>query len=330
MPSPAFLILLLAVLLFAYLNGVTDSANVVAPVISVRALSARRALWMTAAAVTVAPFIPFGVGVGVARAFGAGIVNPANVTLPIVLAATLSAILWRWITWRLGLPSSSSHAIVGGLLGAGLAGAGWSALEWQGVIKVFAALFVSPALGLLMGYALTRLVYFLAEWATPRINTAFRVGQILTALALALSWGANDAQKTIGLLALGLAAATGQPFDIPLWIIASSTAAVVFGTLVGGWRIIRTLGGKFYRIRPIHGLAAQAAAAVVIFGAASVGGPVSTTQVVSTAILGAGAADRVSKVRWGVVEEILWAWVFTIPATAIVGAGLLVVMRWWV
>jgi PiT family inorganic phosphate transporter len=324
--SPAFLILLASALTFAYLTGITDSANVVAPVISVRALSARRALWMTALAVTVAPFI---FGVGVARTFGAGIVMPGSVTLPIVLAATISAILWRWVTWWLGLPSSSSHAIVGGLLGAGLAGAGLGVVNLFGLFRVLIALFVSPALGLLMGYALTRLVYFLAEWATPRINNAFRVGQILTALTLGLSWGANDAQKTIGLIALGLATATGQPFTIPLWIIAASTAAVALGTMTGGWRIIRTLGGRFYQIRPIHGLAAQAAAAAVIFSAAFVGGPVSTTQVVSTSILGAGAADRVSKVRWGVAGEILWAWVFTIPATAFVGAGLFSVIRWW-
>ncbi len=163
--------------------------------------------------------------------------------------------------------------------------------------------------------------------ASPRINNTFRQGQVLTAFALALSWGANDAQKTIGLLALGAAAATGQPFSIPPWAIAAAVSAVALGTLTSGRRLIRTLGGRFYRIRPINGLAAQLASALVIFGAARLGGPVSTTQVVSTAIMGAGAAERVNKVRWGVATNILIAWVLTIPATALLGAALLFLLR---
>ena len=323
--SPIFLILLFTSLLFAYLNGVSDSANIVAPVISVHALSARRALVITAAAVTVAPFV---FGVAVARTFGVGIIAPESATPAVVLAATLSAILWRWITWWLGIPSSSSHALVGGLVGAGLAGAGLGAVNLFGLFRVLIALFVSPAIGLLVGYELTRAFYYLAQWGTPRINNAFRMGQVAAALALALSWGANDAQKTIGLLALGVAAASGKPFAISAWIIAAAMAGIALGTLTGGWRIIRTLGGRFYRIRPIHGFAAQTAAASVIFGAAILGAPVSTTQVVSTAILGAGAAERVTKVHWAIAGEILWAWVLTIPATALAGAGLFFVCRW--
>jgi inorganic phosphate transporter, PiT family len=322
--TPGFILLLAASLLFAYLNGVTDSANIVAPVISARASSPRRALAMTAVATMVAPFI---FGVAVARTFGVGILAPATATLAIVVAGTLSAIVWRWITWHLGLPSSSSHGLVGGMVGAGLAGVGLGAINSVGLLKVLAALFFSPAVGLLMGYLLTRLIYFLAQWASPRINNAFRQGQVLTAFALALSWGANDAQKTIGLLALGLAAGTGQEFSIPAWTIVITMAAVGLGTLTSGWRLIRTLGAKFYRIRPVHGLAAQIASAGVLISAAAVGGPVSTTQVVSTAIMGAGAADRINKVRWGVAADILWAWVLTIPATAALGAGLLVLLR---
>jgi PiT family inorganic phosphate transporter len=170
-------------------------------------------------------------------------------------------------------------------------------------------------------------VYFVARQASPRINSTFRQGQILTACLLALSWGANDAQKTIGLLALGAAAANGQGFTVEPWAIIASMAAVAAGTLFSGSRLIRTLGGRFYRIRPINGLAAQLASALVIFSAAALGGPVSTTQVVSTAIMGAGAAERVNKVRWGVAGDILIAWVLTIPATAIIGAGLLYVLR---
>jgi len=323
--SPTFLILLAASLFFAYLNGVSDSANIVAPVISVHALSARRALVITAAAVTVAPFV---FGVAVAHTFGAGIIAPESATPAVVLAATLSAILWRWITWWLGIPSSSSHALVGGLVGAGLAGAGLGAVNLFGLFRVLIALFVSPAIGLLVGYELTRLFYYLAQWGTPRINNAFRMGQVAAALALALSWGANDAQKTIGLLALGVAAASGKPFAISAWIIVAAMVGIAVGTLTGGWRIIRTLGGRFYRIRPIHGFAAQTAAASVIFGAAILGAPVSTTQVVSTSILGAGAAERVTKVHWAIAGEILWAWVLTIPATALAGAGLFIICKW--
>ena len=178
-----------------------------------------------------------------------------------------------------------------------------------------------------MGFLITRAVYFLAHWASPRINSTFRHAQVLTAFGLALSWGANDAQKTIGLLALGAAAATGQSFSIPTWVVAAAVAMVTLGTVTSGRRLIRTLGGRFYRIRPINGLAAQLASALVIFGAAGLGGPVSTTQVVSTAIMGAGAAERVNKVRWAVATNILIGSVLTIPATALRGAGLLLVVR---
>jgi PiT family inorganic phosphate transporter len=325
--TPSFIAIALTTLLFAYLNGITDSANVVAPVISSRALEPRRALLLTAAAAFVAPFL---FGVAVARAFGAGVLVPAGASPAVVLAATLSALVWRWLTWRWSLPSSSSHGLVGGLVGAGMAAAGLGVVNLGGLLKVFLALFFSPAVGLLAGYAITGLVYWLAQRATPRVNVLFRYGQVLTAAVLALSWGANDAQKTIGLLALGLAAETGQPFGIPAWTIVASMAAIVLGTLTSGTRLIRTLGARFYRIRPVHGLAAQIASAAVIFGAAAVGGPVSTTQVVSTSILGAGAAQRINMVRWGIATDILWAWVLTVPATIVLGAGLLWVLEWLV
>jgi len=318
-------LLIIAILLLAYLGGVTDSANVVAPVISARALSPRRSLLLTAAAASVAPFI---FGLAVARSFGEGVIAPAFATPAVVLAATLSALLWRWLTWRWGLPSSLSHGLVGGMVGAAWMGAGLTAVNVAGLVKVLLALFISPAAGLAIGWVVTGLIYWLAQWATPRVNVWFRFGQVLTAGGLALSWGANDAQKTIGLLALGLAAATGQPFAIPVWVVGLSVGAVALGILTTGWRLIRTLGAKFYRIRPVHGLAAQLAAASVIFGAAALGGPVSTTQVVSTSILGAGAADRVNKVRWRVATDILWAWVLTLPATAALGAaGVWVLVR---
>jgi PiT family inorganic phosphate transporter len=312
-----FAAMIAAALLFAYLTGVTDSANIVAPVISTRAVPPRRAVLLAAAACFVAPFI---FGLAVARAFGAGVLMPSSASVPVVLAATLSAVAWRWLTWLWGLPSSATHALVGGMVGAGLAAAGLAAVNVPGLLKVLAALFLSPAVGLLAGYALTQLLYFLAQRATPRVNVAFRWGQVLTALALALSWGANDAQKAIGLLALGLAAGSGAEFSIPLWVVAAAMGAIAVGTLTAGTRMVRTLGSRFYRLRPVHGLAAQLAAAAVLFGATAVGGPVSATQVVSTSILGAGAAERVNMVRWGVAADILWTWVLTIPATALLGA----------
>jgi PiT family inorganic phosphate transporter len=317
--------ILLLNLSFAFLSGLTDSANIVAPVISARAIRPRFALLLVAAAALTAPFL---FGVAVARAFGTGVLLPASVDPTTVLAATFSAVAWRWLTWRWAVPASSSHGVIGGMLGAGLAAGGLGAVNLAGLWRVLLSLFISPVIGLIAGYFLTALLYRLAENATPRINGFFRFSQVFTALALALSWGANDAQKTIGLLALGVAASQGQAFSIPAWTILLAMGTVALGSLTGGRRLIRKLGGKFYRIRPIHGLAAQLASAGVSFIATSVGAPVSTTQVVSTTILGAGAAQRVNMVRWGVAAEILWAWVLTVPATVALGALGVWVLRW--
>jgi inorganic phosphate transporter, PiT family len=302
---------------FAYLSGIGDSANIVAPVVSSRAIRPQFAVLLTAGAVLAAPVL---VGVAVARSFGTGVLLPASVNPVTVLAATLSALLWRWLTWWWSIPASSSHGVIGGMLGAGLAAGGFTAVNLGGLVRVLLALFLSPVVGLVVGYLLTALLYRLAEQATPRINRYFRYSQVLTALVLALSWGANDAQKAIGLLALGVAAATGAAFNIPFWVIALAMGTTALGALTGGTRLVRTLGGKFYRIRPIHGLAAQLAATGVTFAATALGAPVSTTQVVSSTILGAGAAQRVNMVRWGVAAEIVWAWVLTVPATVLIGA----------
>jgi PiT family inorganic phosphate transporter len=193
----------------------------------------------------------------------------------------------------------------------------------SGLEKVLIALFISPIIGLVLGYLLTRLVFFLARGASPRINWFFKRSQIITAIALGLSHGTNDAQKTMGVITLGLVT-TGYltQFQVPTWVIALSAGAIALGTAFGGWRLIRTLGGKFYKIRPVHGFSIQVTSAAVILGASLVGGPVSTTQVVSSAIMGVGSAERLSKVRWGVAGNIAVAWVVTIPATALVAAGL--------
>jgi len=315
------LILLIAIaLVFDFLNGLHDSSNIVATMISSRALSPRTALLMTAVAEFCGPFI---FGVAVATTIGQDLISPGALTMQAIFAALLSAILWNVITWWAGIPSSSSHALIGGIIGAVGAEAGLLALNPRGLGKVLVALFVSPIIGLVAGYLFTKLVFWLARGASPRINWFFKRSQILTSLALALSHGTNDAQKTMGIIALALVTAGYLPhFHVPIWVIALSAGAIAIGTAFGGWRLIRTLGGKFYRIRPVHGFSAQLTSASVILGASLLGGPVSTTQVVSSAIVGAGSAERLNKVRWGVAGNIATAWLLTIPCTALTAAAL--------
>jgi len=318
-------ILLVAIALaFGFFNGLHDSSNVVATVISTRAMRPRLALWLAALANGVGPLI---FGVAVATTIGHEVVAEEAITLPVVYAALLAAIGWNVITLLFGIPSSTSHALIGGLVGPVWIGYGIDAILAAGMIKILATLFVSPFIGMLAGYWIIKLSYFLAGNASPHINVWFRRGQVLTAVTLSLSHGTNDAQKTMGIIALGLVA-TGslETFHIPLWVILASAAAMGAGTLFGGWSLIRTLGGGFYRLRPIHGFSAQTASSAVILGAALLGGPVSTTHVVSSAIVGAGSAERVQKVRWGVVGNIVVSWFLTIPATMALGALLYVML----
>jgi len=313
------IILLVAVaLVFDFLNGFHDSSNIVATVISSRALSPRTALALCATAEFAGPFI---FGVAVAKTIGDEVVPAHTITLAVIYAALFAAITWNLITWYLGIPSSSSHAIIGGIVGAVAIHAGLNDIKLAGVEKIFIALFISPLIGLGVGYALTKLIFFLARGASPKINLFFKRSQIFTAIALALSHGANDAQKTMGIITLALI--TGNYLDafaVPTWVILLSASAIALGTATGGWRLIRTLGGKFYKIRPVDGFSTQLSSASVIMGAALLGGPVSTTQVVSSAIMGVGAAERVSKVRWTVAGDILVAWLLTIPTTALLAA----------
>jgi PiT family inorganic phosphate transporter len=315
------LIILIAIaLVFDFLNGLHDSSNIVATVISSRALPPRTALLMTAVAEFCGPFI---FGVAVATTIGQDLIRPGTLTMQAIFAALLSAILWNVITWWAGIPSSSSHALIGGIIGAVGAEAGLLAINPRGLGKVLVALFVSPIIGLVAGYLFTKLVFWLARGTSPRINWFFKRSQILTSLALALSHGTNDAQKTMGIIALALVTAGYLPhFQVPVWVIALSAGAIAIGTAFGGWRLIRTLGGRFYRIRPVHGFSAQLTSASVILGASLLGGPVSTTQVVSSAIVGAGSAERLNKVRWGVAGNIATAWLLTIPCTALMAAAL--------
>lgn len=318
-------ILLAAALAYGFMNGFHDSANIVATVIASRAIHPRLSLTLTALAQSVAPFI---FGVAVANTIGKGLATPEQVTGPVVLSALVAALLWNLLTWWLGIPSSSSHALVGGLLGSVAVGAGVSAIQYGGVFKVIVALVMSPILGLVISYWFTRLVYFASRGASPAINDWFRRAQVVTSLALALGHGTNDSQKTMGVIALGLVSTgVAQRFTVPLWVIAVSALAISLGTYSGGWRLIRTLGGRIYKIRPVHGFSAQVASAAVIFSAALLGGPVSTTHVVSGAIMGSGAAERLNMVRWGIAGEMLMAWLLTLPATALLSAGVYLLVR---
>lgn len=318
--TTTLIILIALALIFDFLNGVHDSSNIVATMISSRAMNPRVAMIVTALAEFSGPFI---FGVAVANTIGGEIVSSESISLEVLIAALISAILWNIMTWISGIPSSSSHALVGGIVGAVMIGAGFQAIKIAGVLKVLLALFISPILGFLVGIILTNVIYLLSWKATPRINSVFKKLQIITSISLALSHGTNDAQKTMGVITLGLLIGGVIPtFSVPTWVIVASAGAIALGTSTGGWQLIRTLGSKFFKIRPVHGFASQAASAIVILTASLFGGPVSTTQVVSSAIMGVGAAERLSKVRWGVAVDILFTWIFTIPITALLAAGI--------
>jgi PiT family inorganic phosphate transporter len=314
-----FPILLALALLFDFLNGFHDSSNIVATVISSGSMRPRLALIVAAAYHFAGPFL---FGVAVATTVGEGLLHDEVISPSVVIAGLFSAVLWNLVTWYLGLPSSSSHALVGGLLGAALLSGGLAVVRIEGLTKILLALLLSPVLGLIAGFLVMRLTLFAAQDAHPRVNRLFRRLQGLTLVGLALSHGTNDAQKTMGVIAMGLLASGYiESFEVPLWVIAASAGSIALGTSLGGWRLIRTLGGKIFRVRPVHGFASQVAGASVILGAALLGGPVSTTQVMSSAIMGVGAAERLSKVRWMVLRDLAIAWVLTIPLTALLAAG---------
>ena len=311
-------VLIALALVFDFLNGFHDSSNVVATPISSGAMHPRAALYTAAVVHFIAPFL---FGVAVATTIGEGLLDDSVVTINVVVAGLFSAVVWNLLTWYLGLPSSSSHALVGGLLGAAILAQGIDVVQTSGLTKIMIALLLSPVMGLVFGFLLMKLTLWLVRKAPPSINNVFKKAQIVTLVGLALSHGTNDAQKTMGVITMGLLAAGLIPsFHVPLWVIALSSTAIAAGTALGGWRLIRTLGAKIYRIRPIHGLTSQLASAAVIMGAALVGGPVSTTQVMSSAIMGVGAAERLSKVRWLVLRDLATAWLLTIPSTAAISA----------
>jgi PiT family inorganic phosphate transporter len=266
---------------------------------------------------------PFLFGIAVATTIGHEVAQSTALNLDVIVACLFGAIVWNVLTWILGIPSSSSHALIGGMVGAVIAGAGFGAIKLHGLEKVLIALFTSPLIGFAAGFVITRLIYFLARNATPDVNWLFKNGQFVTALGMAFSHGTNDAQKTMGIITLSLLIGGYiTEFRVPFWVIGISAAAIALGTALGGWRLIRTLGGKFYKIRPVHSFSTQLTSGIVIMTASVFGLPVSTSQVVSSAIIGVGSSERFGKVRWSVAQEIVIAWFITIPASALFSAGI--------
>ncbi len=318
-------ILLALALVFDFLNGMHDSSNIVAGVISSRALRPRTALVLAAVANFVGPYL---FGVAVAKTVGGDLLDIRAINLNVVLSALSAAILWNLSTWYFGLPSSSSHALIGGLLGAAITDSGLDVVQFGGLLKIVLTLLISPMLGMIVGFLFIRLVLWLFRKATPKVNILFRRIQVLTLLGLGLSHGANDAQKTMGVITLGLVL-MGKltAFKVPFWVITISAGSIALGTAIGGWRLIRTLGGKIFRIRPVHAFSSQVAGSAVILSAAIFGGPVSTTQVMSSAIVGVGAGQRANMVRWQVLGDMLTAWLFTIPITAGISALLFLILN---
>jgi PiT family inorganic phosphate transporter len=313
-------LLVVVALLFDFMNGFHDAANSIALMVSTRLLTPQAAVaW--AAFFNFIAFLIF--GVAVAKTIGSGIVDPAIVDNAVIFGALCGAIIWNLITWWFGIPSSSSHALVGGLVGAALAKAGWGSIIAGGLIKTSSAIILSPLLGLLLALALALAMLWMLEKASPaRTEARFNKLQFISSSLYSLGHGGNDAQKTMGIIT-GLLYANGYlegEFHVPLWIVLSCHAAMGMGTLFGGWRIVRTMGMGITRIRPTGAFAAQTSGAVMLFLATNLGIPVSTTHTITGAIVGVGLSRRVSAVRWGIAGRILWAWVLTIPVSGLIAA----------
>ena len=322
MPEGFSLLLIVVLALavaFDYINGFHDTANAIATSVSTRALRPDRAILLSATA----NFVGALTGTEVAKTIGSGLVEQTDADQIVVSAALIGAIVWNLLTWRLGIPSSSSHALIGGLLGATVTAAGTDAIIGEGVVgKVLIPLVSSPILGVVMGFTFMVIVLNLFQRANPRrLNERFRRLQVLSAAYMAFSHGSNDAQKTMGIMTLALVSAgVLETFEVPLPVILVAATAISLGTAAGGWRIIKTMGQRVVKLDPVHGFAAETTAATIIFGASHLGMPVSTTHVISSAIMGVGASDRLSAVRWGVAGNIITAWILTIPASAAVAA----------
>jgi PiT family inorganic phosphate transporter len=315
-------------LLFDFLNGLHDAANSIATIVSTRVLRPQYAVFWAAFFNFIAFFF---FGLHVAETVGTGIVSAAVVDAAVIFAALVGAIGWNVITWLLGIPSSSSHALIGGLVGAGIAKAGFSAVVWGGLLKTVGAIFLSPAVGFVLALVLILIVAWLFVRSTPfRADSTFRLLQFFSASLYSLGHGGNDAQKTMGIIAVLLYSQgmLGESFHVPFWVVLSCQFAMALGTLMGGWRIVHTMGSKITRLTPMQGFCAETGGAITLFGATWLGIPVSTTHTITGAIVGVGAARRVSAVRWGVAGSIVVAWVITMPAAAAISALTYLIVAW--
>ena len=316
----AILFLIALALLFDFLNGFHDSANSIATIVSTRVLPPRLAV-VWAAFFNFIAFLFF--GLHVANTIGKGIVDIATVDTMTIFGALAGACGWNIITWYLGLPTSSSHALIGGMIGSALVKAGSGSLVWSGITKTVTFIFVSPILGLFLGLGFGITVYWIFSKSAPsQVDHVFRKGQLISAALYSLGHGGNDAQKTMGIIAslLFSAGLLGQKFHIPFWIVIVCHTAIALGTMFGGWRIVKTMGQKVAKLKPIDGFCAESGAAATLFISSSWGIPVSTTHTITGAIMGVGSLRRLSAVKWGVAGRIIWAWVLTIPCSAIISA----------
>jgi PiT family inorganic phosphate transporter len=311
-------ILIGLVLIFDFINGFHDSANSIATVVSTKVLSPVAAVVMAAFFNFIA-FLIF--PLKVATTMGKGVINPDVINLTVIAAALFAAISWNLLTWWYGLPSSSSHTLVGGLIGAAVASTGWGSVIMAGVIKIIVFIVIAPLLGMIMSFMISAIVIFLARNHSPSgIDKHFRRLQLLSAAAFSLGHGGNDAQKSMGIIWVALIASglATKSDPIALWIVLSCHAAIALGTLMGGWRIVKTMGQRITKLKPFEGFCAESAGAITLFGATHFGIPVSTTHTITGAIIGAGARKGVSAVKWGVTTKIFWAWILTIPVSALI------------
>jgi len=317
------------VLIFDFINGFHDSANSIATVVSTKVLSPISAV-VLAATFNFLAFLIF--PLNVATTIGKGVIDPDIINLILISSAVTAAIVWNLITWWLGLPSSSSHTLVGGLIGAAIAGNGFSSVIFTGVLKIVIFIVIAPILGMILSFFISALVIFLVKnhsrWV---VDSYFRRLQLLSASAFSLGHGGNDAQKSMGIIWVALIATNQIPKDSIiedyLWIILSCHAAIALGTLFGGWRIVKTMGQKITKLRPFEGFCAETAGALTLFGATHFGIPVSTTHTITGSIIGAGARKGISAVKWGVTTKIFWAWILTIPVSALIGAAVYVILH---
>ena len=325
MPDPVLVsvVFLIAVALaFDFINGFHDAANSISCIVSTRVLSPKHAVYWAAFFNFIAAFL---VGTPVAKTIGVGIIDPVIIDYEVLLCALIAAISWNLITWWFGLPSSSSHALIGGLIGAGLAKGGMWVLVWQGIIKTAAFIILSPTIGFVLGFLYMMTVLNLTRTFTvTEGNSLFRRLQLVSSAIHSMGHGMNDAQKTMGIITMVLFSSgyLHGDFHVPLWVVFACYVTIAAGTMAGGWRIVKTMGTRITKLHPMGGFCAETAAASSLIGATLFGIPVSTTHTITGAIMGVGATRRVTAVRWGVAGNILWAWFLTIPVSALIAAAL--------